>query len=114
MTDTPQSGRSYGCTFACGNLYDFIFISVLDGTTEFLCLPCMVRLAADMVAAVTDPDASQVANWLNAAPPSEQAPHTGNGARRGKRNAPATSYDPDLFDAYDSRIGASDLPREFR
>lgn len=114
MTQPSETARSYGCTFACGNPYDYVFISVRDGTTEFLCLPCFIRLAHDMLAAVTEPDPEQVAKWLKAISPLDQAPMKSNGAKRGRKNAPATNDDPDLFDAFDSRIDASELPQEFR
>jgi hypothetical protein len=114
MASEEHYERSYGCTFACGNPYDYVFISVRDGTTEFLCLPCFVRLASDMVAAVTEPDPEQTAKWLKTISPLAQAPMKSNGVKRGRKNAPATSDDPELFDAFDSRIDASELPAEFR
>jgi hypothetical protein len=115
MTEQPgKHERSYGCTFACGNPYDYVFISVADGTTEFLCLPCFVRLASDIVNAVVDVDPTKEAKWLKAMSPLAQTPMNGQGVKRGRRNAPATSDDPDLFDAFDSRIDADELPAEFR
>lgn len=114
MSEPAETTRSYGCTFGCGNPYDFIFISVRDGTTEFLCLPCFIRLATDIVTAVTEPDPEQVAKWLHTISPLAPAPMRGNGARRGRKNAPATNDDPDLFDAFDSRVDVDDLPSEFR
>jgi hypothetical protein len=106
--------RSYGCTFGCGNPYDFIFISVRDGTTEFLCLPCMVRLASDMVEAVANPNDDQVAKWSAATAGMMAAPMSGNNAKRGRRNAPATNDDPDLFESFDSVITTEELPEAFQ
>lgn len=106
--------RSYGCTFGCGNPYDYVFISVRDGTTEFLCLPCFVRLAHDILSAVNEPDPEQVAKWLHTISPLDQAPMSGRGVRKGRKNAPATSDDPELFDAYDSVITEDELPEAFR
>ncbi|HEV2172924.1 MAG TPA: hypothetical protein VGR71_05125 [Nitrospira sp.] len=115
MTDsTAQTERSYGCTFACGNPYDYIFIDVRSGTTEFLCLPDFVRLASDIVNAVTDVDPATEAAWLKSMSPLAQTPMSGNGAKRGRKNAPATNDDPDLFEAFDSRIEVEDLPDEFK
>lgn len=114
MSESPDTARSYGCTFACGNPYDYVFIDVRSGTTEMLCLPCFIRLASDLVAAVTEPDPAQVAKWLHTISPLDQAPMRGNGAKRGRKNAPATNDDPDLFDAFYSRIDATELPAEFR
>ena len=109
--DTP---RSYGCTFGCGNPYDYVFISVRDGTTEFLCLPCFVRLASDIVTAVTEPDPEQVSKWLKTISPLAPTPMRANSVRSGRKNAPATNDDPDLFETFDSRIDVSDLPAEFQ
>ena len=115
MAGTPvATERSYGCTFGCGNPYDYVFISVRDGTTEFLCLPCFVRLAHDILAAVNEPDPEQVAKWLKTISPLAPAPQHGKTARKGKHNAPATADDPELFDAYDSVITEDELGEEFR
>lgn len=115
MTDpSPELERSYGCTFGCGNPYDFILIDVASGTTEFLCLPDFARLAADMVAAVTSAgDPSVIAAMAYASSdPVESAP--GPGGRGRGRNAPATSTDPDLFGHFDAIITVDELPAEFR
>ena len=109
-----ETQRSYGCTFGCGNPYDYVFISVRDGTTEFLCLPCFVRLASDIVTAVTEPDPEQVAHWLKTISPLDPTPMKGSRPKSGRHNAPATADDPDMFDAYDSTVTADELPAEFR
>lgn len=111
---SPAPERSYGCTFACGNPYDFIFISARDGTTEFLCLPCFVRFASDIVKTVTEPDPEQVAKWLHTISPLDPAPMKGSGAKPRGKNAPATADDPDLFAAFDDVITVDELPEEFR
>lgn len=108
------SERSYGCSFGCGNPYDYIFISVAGGETLFLCLPDFVRLASDIVATVTTPDPDQVAQWLKAISPLDQAPHRGKGARTRGHNAPAEVDDPELFDAFDAVITSDELGDEFR
>lgn len=106
--------RSYGCTFGCGNPYDYVFISVRDGTTEFLCLPCFVRLAGDIVSAVVDVTPEKEMKWLKSMSPLTSTPMSGNGARRRGHNAPATSDDPELFDAFDDVITEDELPPEFK
>lgn len=110
---TPAE-RSYGCTFGCGNPYDFVVIDIKSGTTEFLCLPCFVRLAGDMVAAVTE--SSTVIPWMGEAlselARAGQAPGPA-GRKRGK-NAPATEDDPGIIGAFESVITAEELPEEFR
>lgn len=116
MTDSPPSApeRSYGCTFGCGNPYDYIVIDVASGETQFLCLPDFVRLAHDMITAVISPDAPEVQQWvaLGAMPDGESVPGP-KGRRRG-HNAPATNDDPDLFTAFDEIMTVDDLPEEFK
>lgn len=110
--DTPS--RSYGCSFGCGNPYDFVFVSVVDGTTEFLCLPCMVRLASDMVAAVTEPDNSMLQKALAGAGAIDVAPMANGGVKRRGKNAPVTTDDDDLLSAYEDVITEDELPEAFR
>jgi hypothetical protein len=112
--NTALPERSYGCTFGDGNPYDFVLISVRDGSTEFLCLPCMVRLAADMVEAVTNPDSNAVKTATQFFAGQETAPTRGTVNRGKGRNAPATNLDPELFDAFDSVVTTEDLPEDFR
>lgn len=109
-----QNERSYGCSYGCGNPYDTIIINVRDGTTEFLCLPCFVRLASDVVAAMTEADNPdvQAAMAYAAGRPADLVPGP-TGKRRG-HNAPATADDPDLLAEFDSVITVDDLPDEFR
>lgn len=114
MVQPPSPARSYGCTFGCGNPYDYVVINVADGTTDFLCLPCYVRLAADMVAAVTDPSDPKVQAAMADMQPFEAAPMSDNGIRARGHNAPATSEDDDLLEAYEGVITVDELPDEFK
>lgn len=106
MTDPSsiQPARSYGCTFGCGNPYDFIVIAVTDGTTEFVCLPCYVRLAIDMVTAVASPEDPDVKVALAAVAGLGLVPAPGPSGKPGRKNAPATATDPSVIDEYDSVI----------
>jgi hypothetical protein len=107
VADSPAAVapvRSYGCTYGCGNPYDFVLISVVDGTTEFLCLPCLINLSVEMVNAVNSPDSPEVQAMLAAAGTVDQAPMTVPGPKPGKRNAPVTAADDDLIQAFDSRL----------
>lgn len=113
-TSDAQNQRSYGCSFGCGNPYDYIVISVRDGSTEFLCLPCYVRLATDMVAAVIDRQNPQVAAALNTINADSVTTVDGPSGKRGKHNAPVINEDPDLLDAFDAVITTDDLPDEFK
>lgn len=116
MTDpTPvPPERSYGCSYACGNPYDFVIISVQDGTTEFLCVPCFVRLAADMVEAATNPESPDIQNMLRQAGTVDSAPMTTPNKRKRGHNAPVTNDDPDLLEAFDSVITEDELSEEFK
>lgn len=110
----PTKARSYGCTFGCGNPYDYVVVAVADGTTEFLCLPCYVKLAAEMVEAVTNADSQDVKKALSYSANLESAPMTSNGVRPRGKNAPVTSDDDDLVEAYSGVITEDELPEEFR
>lgn len=107
----PQ--RSYGCTFGCGNPYDYILVTVGDGSTEMLCLPCFIRLATDMVNAITNPESAEVRDALAAIGTqfTDQVPGP-SGKSRG-HNAPTSSTDDDLFEAYDQTVTVDELPEEF-
>jgi len=74
----------------------------------------MVRLAADMVAAVVNPDDPEANLAVDIMAGIELAPMSGNGAKSGRRNAPATNDDPDLFETFDDVITADELPEAFR
>lgn len=106
--------RSYGCTFGCGNPYDYIVVSVADGTTEFLCLPCYVKIAADMVAAVTSPDAAEVKEAMRLAGTVDSVPQTHDLPEARGKNAPVTVSDDDDIEAFSSVITVEELGDEFK
>jgi hypothetical protein len=116
MTEPTRatSQRSYGCTFGCGNPYDYVVISVADGTTYFLCLPCYVRLATDMVEAVVDPNGLKILAAMAADNVPESAPMRDGGPRKRGHNAPVTTEDDDLFEAFSSVVTEDELPDEFK
>lgn len=106
--------RSYGCTFGCGNPYDYVVISVADSSVEMLCLPCYVRLAMDMVAAITEPEDPDVARKLAAIEMDMEETVPGPSAAPRGHNAPSGADDPAILEAYDSVITVDELPDEFR
>jgi hypothetical protein len=106
--------RSYGCSWGCGNPYDYVFVSVQDGTTEFLCLPCFLKLAEQIITAVTSPEGQDVLKALADSAQLESAPMTDGAIRARGHNAPATAEDPDLIDSFDTVMTVDDLPDEFR
>lgn len=113
-TNGSRPQRSYGCSWGCGNPYDYVFVSVADGTTEFLCLPCMVKLAKEMVEAVLSPEGEAVMAALADMSTVEQAPMRSGKTRRRGHEAPANADDPDLIEAFDSRITEDELPDDFK
>lgn len=113
VTNGTPPERSYGCSWGCGNPYDYVFVSVADGTTEFLCLPCFLKLAQEIVTAVISPDGEEVMAALADMRGSEQAPMRSGKVRKRGKNAPANSEDPDLIDAFDSRLTPDELPEDF-
>lgn len=106
--------RSYGCSFACGNPYDVIVTMVSDGTTQFLCLPCFVRTAMDVVAAVTDPDAVDVAKALKEAGEVVTVTLPDKAVKPRGKNAPVTEDDDDMIEAFSGVITEDELPEAFR
>ena len=116
MTSPPAEPpqRSYGCQWGCGNPYDYIFVSVQDGTTEFLCLPDFLKLAEQIITAVTSPEGAEVMAALAEAAKLEVAPMPQGAVKARGKNAPADTDDPDLLTAFDSVITVDELPEEFR
>lgn len=96
--------RSYGCSSGDGRPYDVVLVDVKDATTQFLCIPCLLNLAMSIAQAITNPDDPDVQMVLtsSAAQTGDQVP--GPRPRRGRRNAPVNSEDPDIFAAFDSGV----------
>lgn len=108
----PQ--RSYGCSFGCGNPYDYVLISVADASTLFLCLPCHLRMSADMVRAIESPEAEDVRKAMADFATVEQSQASGNGLKSRGHNAPAEIEDNELIERFDSIITADELPDAFK
>jgi len=104
VTNGTVPDRSYGCSWGCGNPYDYIIISVADGTTEFMCLVCYLKLAQDMIMAVLNPQDPAVKAAMADLGGIEKAPMTSGRVRKRGKNAPADIDDDDLISAFDSRI----------
>lgn len=106
--------RSYGCSFGCGNPYDFVLVDVASAETQFLCTMCFMRIASQMITAMVDANDPQVVEAMAYAlqAPAEQVP--GPRARKRGKNPPVGTTDPGVFEAYDGVITTEDLPDEFR
>lgn len=98
--DVPASQRSYGCSYACGNPYDVVLISVADGTTEFLCFPCFVRTAHDVLDAMTKAGDVTVERRIAEAGSVDAVPMNDDGVVKRGHNAPVDSQDPDAIETF--------------
>lgn len=96
--------RSYGCSWGCGNPYDYAIISIGDGTTEFLCLVCLLKLCQEMINAVVNPDDPDVKAAMAEYAALDRTPMTSGRVRPRGKNAPADIDDDDLIEAFDSRV----------
>ena len=104
-----ESKRSYGCQFGCGNPFDVILFQVVDSSTLMLCTPCHIKLAIEIVDAMTGEVSPEVEASRQEIDAMDQAPHTGARARRGRHNAPVGTTSDDLIEAYDSAVTADEL-----
>lgn len=109
-----ESARSYGCSFGCGNPYDYVVIDVQSSETLFLCVPDFVRIASDMVAAMTDPNDPNIVKAMMEAGGNGASVAPGPRPKRRGKNAPAGTEDDDVLDAFDSTITVDELPDAFR
>lgn len=106
--------RSYGCSFGDGNPYDYILVDAQAGEVLFLCVPCFIKQAVDMVTAFTEPGSPEAIAATAVSATSNGAVAPGPAGRKRGHNAPANSDDADLFAAFDSVITADELGEEFR
>lgn len=98
--DVPASQRSYGCSLACGNPYDFVVVLVADGTTQFLCTPCFVRTAHDMLTAMVTSGDPDVERRIAEAGSVETVPMNDDGVVKRGHNAPVDSQDADAIETF--------------
>lgn len=96
--------RSYGCSMACGNPYDFIVITVTGAETMFLCFPCYVRNAMDGLKAILETNDPTVQAMLAEVPDAEQVPMNSGHVRRRGKNAPADAESNALIEAFDAYL----------
>lgn len=61
MTEQPTvEACTHACSFACGRKYDVVFTQVVDSSTLFLCMPCLVSFVSNIAKAMVEPDAADV------------------------------------------------------
>lgn len=106
--------RSYGCSMGCGNPYDYILVDISDGSTLFLCVPCYIKVASDMVTAMTSPEDPMVKAAVDAYALATGETVPGPAGKPYGRNAPAGMGADDMYAEYDSTVTVDELPEEFR
>lgn len=57
---TTVEACTHACSFACGRKYDVVFTQVVDSSTLFLCMPCLVNLVKNIAQAMVEPDAPEI------------------------------------------------------
>jgi hypothetical protein len=77
---------------------------VQDATTQFLCFPCFVRTAADMLDAMINPDDPEVQRRIAEAGTVEQVPMEGRKVAKRGHEAPTDSLDPDAIETFESYV----------
>jgi hypothetical protein len=111
---SPGSARSYGCSFGDGNPYDYIMVDAQSGDTLFVCIPCFVRQAMEMVAAFISSDDPATQAVVEEMERRQGEPVPGPTGRKRGRNAPVGKAGEDLFDEYGEGAVFAALPEEFR
>lgn len=101
--------RSYGCSYGCGNPYDFIVVMVRDAETQMLCVPCFIRTAMDMVSAIVEPDNPDVQQRVMEAPAPEQVPMNGRQVAARGHEAPVDSLDPDAIGKFEGYVLSDEI-----
>jgi len=114
MVADQAAKRSYGCSYGCGNPYDFIVVTLDGEKPQFLCTVCFIQTAAQMLEAMQNPDNPMIQKLLaEAGEPDEQAPFNDTVPGRG-HNAPVEVNDPDAIEAFESFVLEDELPDGFK
>jgi len=106
--------RSYGCTFGCGNPYNYIVTSVVDSTSDFLCIPCFLKLASQILDAFEESDPEIIRAAIEDMTSQPQAPMNENGVKPMGENPPVDMAVPEAFEPERKVITVDQLPPEFR
>lgn len=53
---THAAACLHACSYNCGRQYDVIVTQVVDGSTMFLCIPCFMSFAHNVMQAMVDPN----------------------------------------------------------
>lgn len=106
--------RSYGCTYGCGNPYDFIVITIDSKEFLALCTPCFIQTAAQMLEAMQNPDNPEIVKMLAEAGDAEPQSQFDDTVPKRGHNAPVGTVDPDAIEAFESFVLPDELPDGFK
>jgi hypothetical protein len=105
MAEKPDvPARSYGCTYGCGNPYDYVLIDVQGSEVLLLCVPCFIRTAMDMVTAVVEKGDPEVEKRVAEGAVSDQAPMTGRAVAKRGHEAPGDVDDENAIETFESYV----------
>lgn len=114
MTEVSGELRSYGCSYGCGNPYDFVVTTISDMSSLALCAVCFMRTAHDMMTAVMDPNNPEVQKRVAEAQLDNVVQFDAEHLKRRGHNAPVDASSQDAIDAFDGYVMEDELPDEFR
>lgn len=94
---------THACSFACGRKYDVVFTQVVDSSTLFLCMPCLVNLVKNITQAMVEPDSPDIKEVVSGVTLEDSVLVTDNTPGYGVRgNSDPTPEDEFDFDGIDS------------
>lgn len=105
MTEQPDvPARSYGCSYGCGNPYDYVLVDVQGSETLLLCVPCFIRTAMEMVDAFMKRGDPEIEARVAQGAVSEQAPMNGRQVAKRGHEAPGDADDADAIETFESYV----------
>jgi hypothetical protein len=109
--DIGGVGRSfdseYGCSFGCGNEFTMVVTTVHDTTTQMLCIPCFVKMAMEIIAAMTEPDNPIVQAAMEAQGSDIEYPSNARGRKQSLIGGVETSDGSEFLDAFEPDVSES-------
>lgn len=57
---TMAQACTHACSYGCGRMYDCVFTQVIDASTLFLCMPCFMTFARNIMEAMVEADSAAV------------------------------------------------------
>lgn len=58
--DDTGEACTHACTWGCGRKYDIVVTQVIDASTLFLCIPCFMSFARNVMQAMVEADSADV------------------------------------------------------